>query len=382
MSDGDLHVPPRHHVLRGGTVELDPALLEAIDDAISYGTWVADASGGVVHLSRGFLDLIGRDLSEARRVGWFDRLPLEDTATVAASWDRCVRIGGRWDQELRIRGVDGHWHTVVSRGAPLRDRDGHTVGFAGVHLDVTGRKRVFADLEDARAALDRIIDAPELDTDTATADVATLLCEEAQRRFAADLVSLWRRDGDLAVMLHQRPALRPLGTAIDLRSMPEQHDDLRASLPAYVASMDEARSEAERAGMRAIGAQAALTAPVAVEGATDHFFALSWFRPPAQPRRTLVAAARRFADQAGRALVAAAARDRSRVQAMQVNDDIANAFATARGALELGDLDEAARAIDRGMAAARLLMSELLPSHGHLAPGDLRREDADRGEGL
>lgn len=347
------------------------AVLDAIDVAVPYGTWVSDADGAVVHLSASFLDLIDRSLDEAQSSGWMDRLPLEDVARVRAAWDRCLRVGGRWDQELRLIDRHGAWHQVLSRGAPLRDQRGRTTGWAGVHLDVTGRRRVLHDLQDARAAIDQVLAVDvEVEADATPAQVARRLCEDARSLFRADVVTLWRRQPGGTALLHQIP--EPLGPNFTLDLTSAGHDD---ASPQYVQSPDAARTASERSAMRSRGLAAAMTLPIPTDGARDHSLGLSWFAAPTLASQTLVAAAQRYADRAGSVLAGALERDQRQSHALQVNDDITNALATARIALDLGDTDAAGRALDHGLEAARALMTELLPTRGAIQPGDLRRAD-------
>ena len=111
-----------------------------IGELIPYGTWISDPDGTVLHISASFLDLVGATLEECRHSGWLECIRPEDPAKVLADWRRCIETGCRWNREIRIRGADGEYRTVLSRGIPIRDESGEIALWAGINLDITRRR--------------------------------------------------------------------------------------------------------------------------------------------------------------------------------------------------------------------------------------------------
>jgi len=64
-------------------------------------------------------------------------------------------MGGMWDIEHRFRGVDGRWHPILARGAPVRDEEGQIICWAGINLDITRLKRAEEALRQNREDLAR-----------------------------------------------------------------------------------------------------------------------------------------------------------------------------------------------------------------------------------
>lgn len=62
-----------------------------------------------------------------------------------------------------------------------------------------------------------------------------------------------------------------------------------------------------------------------------------------------------------------------RRQAVELNDDVVQGLVVARMAVEIGDLERAAEAIDRTLDAARSIVAELLAAGGAAEPGSLVR---------
>ena len=111
-----------------------------VGELVPYGLWVCGPDGNVLYLSASFLELLGRTMEECRDKGWLECIRLEDAAAARADWRRCLDAGCRWNRELRLLGVDGEQHTILSRGAPVRDGSGSIVFWAGINLDITARE--------------------------------------------------------------------------------------------------------------------------------------------------------------------------------------------------------------------------------------------------
>src|ERR1041384_2001349 len=119
-------------------------LYRAIGDSIPYGIWIADAQGHNTYLSESFCTLTGLKQSAWANSGWMRMLHPDDAEPTRMSWQECVRSGGVWEREYRVRGVDGEWHPILARGVPVHDGAGKTTGWVGIHLDFGNRVRTRA----------------------------------------------------------------------------------------------------------------------------------------------------------------------------------------------------------------------------------------------
>jgi len=109
-------------------------------ETIPYGVWRCNAFGEAEYVSQSFLDLIEMTQEEQKNFGWTHRLPPEGIGPMLKKWLRCVETGEDWDGEHRVLGPDGRYHTVLSRGKPVRDESGKIVSWVGINLDITDRK--------------------------------------------------------------------------------------------------------------------------------------------------------------------------------------------------------------------------------------------------
>ena len=133
-------------------------LYRAIGESIDYGVWVCDPEGRNVYASESFLRLVGLTQEECAAFGWGKVLHPEDAERTVAAWRECVRTGGQWDIEHRYRGVDGRWHPILARGAPVRNEQGEITAWAGINLDIGRLKRIEDELRESEARFRQMAD--------------------------------------------------------------------------------------------------------------------------------------------------------------------------------------------------------------------------------
>jgi PAS domain S-box-containing protein len=113
----------------------------AIGESIDFGLWECDPDGRTTYASESFLKLVGLTQEQCSGFGWGEALHPEDAERTMAAWKECMRTEGRWEAEHRFRGVDGKWHPVLARAAPVRDEQGRTTCWVGINLDIGALKR-------------------------------------------------------------------------------------------------------------------------------------------------------------------------------------------------------------------------------------------------
>jgi PAS domain S-box-containing protein len=116
-------------------------LYRGIGDSIPYGIWIANSRGHNIYLSDSFCALTGLQQAEWGNSGWMRALHPDDAEPTRLSWKECVRAGGVWEREFRVKGVDGKWHPILSRGVPVRNGAGKLTGWVGINLDIGNRVR-------------------------------------------------------------------------------------------------------------------------------------------------------------------------------------------------------------------------------------------------
>ncbi|MBV9696255.1 MAG: response regulator [Gammaproteobacteria bacterium] len=132
-------------------------LYRAIGESINYGVWVCDAQGNNSYASDSFLALTGLTLEGYCQPSWIEVVHPEDRAQVRADWQECVRTGGLWYHEHRIRDVHGQYQFILAQGVPIRDDQGRIERWAGIHLDIARLKSTEQALREADRRKDEFL---------------------------------------------------------------------------------------------------------------------------------------------------------------------------------------------------------------------------------
>jgi PAS domain S-box-containing protein len=103
--------------------------------------WVTDSAGFRLEGENQWTSFTGQSAQEAAGDGWLDVVHPDDRDRVSTAWDSALREGVSYEQEYRLRGEDGLYRHVVSRGAPVRDQGGAVREWVGICVDVGLRKR-------------------------------------------------------------------------------------------------------------------------------------------------------------------------------------------------------------------------------------------------
>jgi PAS domain S-box-containing protein len=127
-------------------------------DTIPYGAWMADGEGRNIYISSLFLELVGMTFEQVKEFGWTGKMTPEDVEPMMRRWMECVRTGRDWEGEMRFPSPDGRWHTILSRGKPVRNAQGQIKAWVGINLDITDRKRAEVEI---RRLNDKLIERNE-----------------------------------------------------------------------------------------------------------------------------------------------------------------------------------------------------------------------------
>jgi len=151
----------------------EKALLEseeryrAIGELIPFGVWVFSPSGSVIYLSDSFRKLLGMSLEESRKTGWLERVQKEEAEKIYSKWKECVKTNSLWDEVFHIKDVQGQEYAILSRGVPIRDKNGNITSWVGMNLDITAREKMEMELRKAKEDLEKRVEERTLELKSA-----------------------------------------------------------------------------------------------------------------------------------------------------------------------------------------------------------------------
>ena len=137
--------------------------LRGIIDGAAVGTWEWDIASDVLRVGGRWAEMLGRDRSEP---GIFTlsefraSIHPDDVVLLPNPFRDDLELGERFHEiEFRLRHDDGGWVWVLSRSRVTeRAPDGTPLRMAGVHLDISDRKRLEQQLQAGRAYLSEVMD--------------------------------------------------------------------------------------------------------------------------------------------------------------------------------------------------------------------------------
>lgn len=121
-------------------------------EATNAVTWSCPPSGLHVAPQPLFTAFTGKPTEEILGNGWADAIHPDDRSALTAAWERCLRTGEPFEGTVRLRRHDGEWRWMSSRAAPVRDKAGAIQEWFGMLIDITERKTLELELQNALVA--------------------------------------------------------------------------------------------------------------------------------------------------------------------------------------------------------------------------------------
>ncbi len=104
--------------------------------------WMADTNGGLVYFNRAWLDYTGRPLESELGDGWAASVHPDDVEARVNGYRAAVTARQKYSLEYRLRNAAGEYRWMFVRGLPRYAPDSSFLGFIGLCIDITERRRV------------------------------------------------------------------------------------------------------------------------------------------------------------------------------------------------------------------------------------------------
>jgi len=113
--------------------------------------WVLNERGEVIEASSRWEELTGQPLAEAAGDGWLTMLHPDDVPLTQEAIQICLATGAPIDVLYRIRGINGEWKSMRSRGSPRFGPTGKIIGIYGVVEELAEASLEQSQLQPAQA---------------------------------------------------------------------------------------------------------------------------------------------------------------------------------------------------------------------------------------
>jgi PAS domain S-box-containing protein len=115
--------------------------LRLVVDTIPSMVWSCTPEGSIDFASQSLIEYFGLSLEELVGTGWVSGLHPDDVGLRIAQFSAELVAGKPFEREYRGRRFDGEYRWVVSRGVPLRGKQGSIVKWYGTVTDIHERKQ-------------------------------------------------------------------------------------------------------------------------------------------------------------------------------------------------------------------------------------------------
>ena len=110
--------------------------------------WTCTPEGYESDLNQRWLDYTGLTAHDSGETGWLARVPIEEQASLGASWGQTRQAGTPYARELRLRGRDGSHRWFETQATPLLGPSGAIDLWLWTGTDVTARRVAEEQLRD------------------------------------------------------------------------------------------------------------------------------------------------------------------------------------------------------------------------------------------
>lgn len=118
------------------------ALFRTLFEQAPQVVWTVDPSGDATYYNCAWFELVGGKMEDWTGTKWMAAIHPEDLPEVRNNWQTATADGSPFVGIRRLRSVDGSYHTMSYRAAPVLDELGEVSFWVGIDADITDIKNI------------------------------------------------------------------------------------------------------------------------------------------------------------------------------------------------------------------------------------------------
>lgn len=127
-------------------------------DSMAQLAWVARADGFITWYNRRWYEYTGTTPEQMEGWGWQSVHDPELLPRVMANWKTAIDSEELFEMEFPLRGADGRFRSFLTRGQPLKDKEGRVIQWFGTNTDVETLKQADEAVRRSERKLREVID--------------------------------------------------------------------------------------------------------------------------------------------------------------------------------------------------------------------------------
>jgi PAS domain S-box-containing protein len=134
------------------------ARYRALVTASSVIVWRGNPQSERLFVTTAWRELTGQSEAESRNAGWLDAVHPDDRERCRRLWEQAVAQHHAYENELRVRALDGSYRHFYVHVVPILSPDGGVCEWVGAATDITDRKRAEHTLRESEARFRNMAD--------------------------------------------------------------------------------------------------------------------------------------------------------------------------------------------------------------------------------
>jgi formate hydrogenlyase transcriptional activator len=159
-------------------------------------------NGDVDFYNRGWLEYVGRPLTDLLGWGWTCMIHPEDIETIVPKWRAALEAGEPFVGESRVRRADGEYRWFLHREEPLRNEAGEIVKWYGSSIEIQERKIAEQRIREQETELRQILDLTPQHHGVLAPDGSRLYANHAVLEYFGITLEQWRKPGRVHELVH------------------------------------------------------------------------------------------------------------------------------------------------------------------------------------
>ncbi|NDC37408.1 MAG: PAS domain S-box protein, partial [Proteobacteria bacterium] len=165
--------------------------------------WESGLDMGITFVNKPGLDFTGQTMAQAIGNGWTASIHPDDVERVVANYQNAFKKREPFTNEARVRGKNGTYRWLISKGVPRFDHTGAFEGYIGTRVDITERRELESEIRASNERYQQLLETTSVIPWEANPDTLIFTYIGPQAAKIVDIpIEHWMRPNFIESYLH------------------------------------------------------------------------------------------------------------------------------------------------------------------------------------